>query len=509
MGELLNPRKVASEWSRADLRTELPSGDPAVEGQPYIEPTTGKMEVSRGQHKQINMEAMPSLPAGLFAGYHAEHTARINFQLPASDALDGTPTDIGNEVVHPCIVAFDRKWHGYKYWMVITPYPANTPSKENPSIVATNDETLATWEEPAGVVNPVTVYPSGSNSQGDPSMIYDYGRDMLVVYYLRTYTGGRQLRSIESSNGVTWTEPVARLTHAGTSTITSPCIVTWDDAGTQRTRLIYNRDYRLCYREATDIHGVGGVWDAVTEVVVPCILPRDRNVWDFQTYRLNSGEWLLCYTLANAAINPTECYFGTSVDDLATVQINPAPMLGPEPASGDTWDNLMVYTTALVARIVDGQLVFDAVASGKGSSGWGGMAVRFKKQDDFAAQPTIVCDAPLMGTPKTGTLTTARYRGAFDVLSNWTPTRDVSNSADGFVFSSVQDGRLTNSSAGTTGITDWTAKVRFRIDKDPSAASAGCHSARHRSSMASRSGYFCGNYANEQASGRDAARVLW
>ena len=59
-----------------------------------------------------------------------------------------TPTyDGSGEAVHPDILFFPNGWRGWEYWLVITPYPGDDTSKENPSILVSHDG--ITWREPA------------------------------------------------------------------------------------------------------------------------------------------------------------------------------------------------------------------------------------------------------------------------------------------------------------------------------------------------------------------------
>jgi len=474
MSETLNSRNVARKLSAADLRTEFAYGNPGVDGQPYFEPTTGQLEVSRGQHRQINMQALQSLPADRFRGYHAIQTPRIPFQLPSSDQADGTTTDISNEVVHPSIVVFDRPWNGYKYWMCITPYPATSGPKENPSIVATNDDTLATWVEPYGVTNPVAPFPAGSQHQADVYMVYDTQRDMLVVIYQNDMAASREMRTIESSDGVNWSAPVVRLT-LGLG-ITTPCLIEYiNSSGARKYRLIYNQNSKVNWREADSIYGIAGSWQSVTEVVSACILPRERMVWDFQCWRLASGEWLFCQTLGNTALTATECYFGYSTDDMVSIQYDPAPKLCPAAASGNAWATDLIYTTSLIAKVTNGVPTFDGVATGKSATVWGGMSVSFEPRDEFANPPIMQSEFPRFAAPKTGTISTAKYRRSnADSLGGWSIiTGSVTSGPDGLTFSTAQNGWLRQDTSYTANLTDWTAMVRFRIDKDPATATAG------------------------------------
>ena len=114
-----------------------------------------------------------------------------------------------DESYHPKVLAFDKEWNGYKYWMSYTPYPSGDDRKENPHIVASND--LVTWEkvlnpdraldEPAGNV-PLKIYNS------DAHIVYNDDLDRMEMYwrFVDDTTYGLYIYRMTSDNGVDWTE---------------------------------------------------------------------------------------------------------------------------------------------------------------------------------------------------------------------------------------------------------------------------------------------------------------
>ncbi|MBQ6282481.1 MAG: hypothetical protein IJK66_02965 [Bacilli bacterium] len=90
-----------------------------------------------------------------------------------------------NDAFHPKVISFKKKWNGYKYWMVFSPYPRGNDGKENPHIKVSND--LINWTEPVGFKNPLdgrpTNYRMGVNYNSDPHLVYNYDTDTLECYY--------------------------------------------------------------------------------------------------------------------------------------------------------------------------------------------------------------------------------------------------------------------------------------------------------------------------------------
>lgn len=113
-----------------------------------------------------------------------------------------TPTfDGSGQAVHPGIVRFAAPWHGFRYWMVVTPYPYSDKKIEDPSILASNDG--RNWQVPEGLTNPVAQPTTAFLADGD--LLYDSASDQLWLYYVEQNVGShtRVLRKM-SADGVHW-----------------------------------------------------------------------------------------------------------------------------------------------------------------------------------------------------------------------------------------------------------------------------------------------------------------
>lgn len=130
-------------------------------------------------------------------------------QRVSEPLLLSIPTyDGSNEPVHPAIVRMDKKWNGYKYWMAFTPYPHADETKENPSIVASND--CINWVVPNGLTNPIAPFPGVTGSYNrDTQLIFaqdeNGGRGRLYCYYGRVGVEPTFQRKY-SDDGVTWSQ---------------------------------------------------------------------------------------------------------------------------------------------------------------------------------------------------------------------------------------------------------------------------------------------------------------
>lgn len=85
--------------------------------------------------------------------------------------------DSTGENVHPDILRFAAPWHGWRCWMLFTPYKGSNVSLENPSVVA-SDDCLA-WQVPDGVRNPF-VQPPALAYNSDPDHALDPGLGEVV-----------------------------------------------------------------------------------------------------------------------------------------------------------------------------------------------------------------------------------------------------------------------------------------------------------------------------------------
>ena len=115
-------------------------------------------------------------------------------------------------------------WHGHKYWMVMTPYPNGDATKENPSIVVSEDG--QSWSVPGGLSNPIVPYPGSGRHNCDPDLVYNPDTDELWVYFLDALDGATSyVKLAKSSDGVTWSSPSTVITVSDVANIVSPSVI--------------------------------------------------------------------------------------------------------------------------------------------------------------------------------------------------------------------------------------------------------------------------------------------
>lgn len=145
-----------------------------------------------------------------------------------------TPTyDGSGQTVHPDVVDLGAggAWHGYRYWMAVTPYPAGNDAYENPSILASNDGT--TWAVPAGVANPIVAAPADyvqfSKHNADPDLTLD-GADVMHLVYVHVDGATSRVKHTSSGDGWATHSAVVELFSSSTVTILAPAVV-FDGSG--------------------------------------------------------------------------------------------------------------------------------------------------------------------------------------------------------------------------------------------------------------------------------------
>jgi hypothetical protein len=95
--------------------------------------------------------------------------------------------DGSNQVTHPKVLYFANGWHGYRYWMSMTPYPYTDDDYENPSIVVSNDGN--NWSVPAGLRNPISGVPADVKIGGHYSDSHLVMRDNVMELWYRYNPG--------------------------------------------------------------------------------------------------------------------------------------------------------------------------------------------------------------------------------------------------------------------------------------------------------------------------------
>ena len=173
-----------------------------------------------------------------------------------------TPYDDGtnwegstNQTTHPSVIQFDEVWNGYKYWMAFTPYPYADSTKENPSIVASNDG--FSWIVPERVNNPIVPWNNGIVAyNSDTSLFYNANTGEMEMWYRQvqwvpnTSNQAEVIFRVKTTDSINWTLP-EEMIHSNYANILqyiSPSIIYEDNL----YKMWAMRDYSVFYAESTD-----------------------------------------------------------------------------------------------------------------------------------------------------------------------------------------------------------------------------------------------------------------
>ena len=215
--------------------------------------------------------------------YSLPSAAPYNVPVPAL-----TPNTHGSgQAMHPSVVDFyGRPWNGYRFWMAQTPLTNSNESKENPVIHASHDG--YTWEEPAGIVNPIDPDPPGNPYNSDTELAYDPSTDRLICYYRPAGDLQSNIEARWSNNGIDWSDPIEVTTTGPILENLSPAVVRrgpgdwWMFCQNATTG-----SYGLMVHQSTNpLSGWSG------PVLVPSVGTWHNDViWDGSAFRLIGMGW--------------------------------------------------------------------------------------------------------------------------------------------------------------------------------------------------------------------------
>ena len=281
--------------------------------------------------------------------YAAGETPLTNASSPLA-----TPTDDETgQAVHPSIVYFPENWHGYQYWMAMTPYANANPAVENPHILASHDGTA--WEAPPGLDNPISL--PGSSYLADTDLFYDSASDQLWVYYVNQSVGAgySQTNIIRkaSSDGVNWGAETIVFTVPDT-TLVSPTLLKvgstywmWSVNAGVGSNGCGSGSTTVEYRTSSD----GVNWSAPTQA--------NFNITGFTPWHIEiiwvpekSEFWMLApsypvgFNTDTSNCGNTDLFFAKSTDGVNWTTYN--RMALPRAVDDAAWDRGQIYRSSML-----------------------------------------------------------------------------------------------------------------------------------------------------------------
>jgi hypothetical protein len=199
-----------------------------------------------------------------------------------------TPTHDGSgQGMHPSVLYYPAGKYGFKYWMIMTPYPKFKDSEEDPNVLVSQDGN--TWTVPAGVPVPLDDQagsPVAYNSDGHLYEAYD-GRLVFTWRKVDRTDSNRNIFYRRIYDGSTWTA-----TEEFYSTLTTFMAQSLVRVGTGWRMYGINGDtYNFCYVETTVAMPVTADWGPIkTDLVIPAP-DDDRGWWHSEIQKVGTEWW--------------------------------------------------------------------------------------------------------------------------------------------------------------------------------------------------------------------------
>ena len=228
--------------------------------------------------------------------------------LPNRWNVNVVPTyDGSGSTVHPSVIDIGRKWHGFRWWMANTPFPADNERFENPCIWGSNDR--VNWAVPAGLTNPLDLAPPAPGYNSDTELVFDPATQEMVCYWRQVSPAGiASLKLAVSDNGNSWhTQPTAIANMAGG---VSPSIAQAPD-GTWRMWL-----FGIGVSTLWQASSAKGPWTKIADCTYDA---GDPNRWHGSVIR-HKGRWWGAY-----GASPSRSVYTMVSDDGIAWTVTPTP----------------------------------------------------------------------------------------------------------------------------------------------------------------------------------------
>ncbi len=289
---------------------------------------------------------------------------------------DTTPTyDSSGQVVEPDVLYVPGGWHGYHYWMAVTPYTCSDERHENPSILASNNG--RNWVTPTdgNTTAPAPLVPGGQNCSyafvnNDPSIVMV--DDVMYMYYMVEYRSqgptcpdSINVFRISTSDGVNWSQPenlvwgdaAFHYEHCYSSSATyklSQSVVYKDG-----TWYMWYVDYPASAQcgSSAQIHRMSSTdgvhWPTANNVT--CTMSSQQGYPFHLTVKYYAGSYEMLYTACGSDHN---LYYATSSNGTSWTS-NTTAVLSP----GSTWDDLLIYRSGFTGKYPNIAVFYNAAST--------------------------------------------------------------------------------------------------------------------------------------------------
>ena len=251
------------------------------------------------------------------------------------------------EAYHPDILHFKNSWHGYKYWLVFTPYPNLKGSningdskKENPHVRASND--LKNWVIPSKQANPLDEPTQEQLQQGwynsDAELVYNNTLNRIECFW-RTYTNNSIIMYMSyTSDGINWSVKQKALELNGhNNMLLSPSIVYENGI----YKMWYVNSYKINFEEFDTLPFNSSINKKVINIP-----NKGRTIypWHLDVIKNNNKyEMIFVGTDKMDYIRHMSLYYSNSNDNVSWSTSK--KILGPS-IEKNAWDNRGIYRSS-------------------------------------------------------------------------------------------------------------------------------------------------------------------
>lgn len=265
-----------------------------------------------------------ALNSGVESGNKAAH-AMTYLTTPTYDGSDQT--------VHPDVYYNPNGWHGYQYWMVMTPFPGSDPALENPSILVSAEG--QTWGVPAGLTNPIEPAPA-TGHYADTDILEGLDGRMWIFFN----NGSSRVWVKSSADGITWSDKT-QILYSAEEYFLSPAVIVQDSVYVMYYIDLLANPNELKRRTATQ---PDGTWSAPTIMSVTGT-PPDKDLWHLDVVKFDDEyHGFINFCTSETSGGGSLLYFAGSEDGLDW-KANPVPIIDK---AGTGWDNANIYRASAV-----------------------------------------------------------------------------------------------------------------------------------------------------------------
>ena len=260
-----------------------------------------------------------------------------------------TPSPMGaGSAVHPSVWDFGpgEQWHGYRYWMAMTPSDQTNDDYENPCILTSPDGWA--WVVPPGLTNPVYPNPPGGTVLGGPfnsdtDLTWDRRTNELVLVYREAMSDGtQQWLYARSPDGVLWPPKAAKFNLPrpgayGNGQLLSPALV--QDANRWLAFTIW-RDVTPMQLQTWAAPTLEGQWAKLGNMTgFEDMVAAGQNPWHLDVIHDGSAYRMLLDLGPEYLDKPDGLIAASSLDGLAWT-VNTTPVIS---TGTSAWDSVQLY----------------------------------------------------------------------------------------------------------------------------------------------------------------------